>query len=58
MSVRAIDLWVNVSMGERVPPFERCIGEAQHLDLRSGVLEKYLFGNAESFFFGPRKPRY
>ncbi|MBJ20935.1 MAG: amidohydrolase [bacterium] len=38
--------------------FERCLGEARALDLRDGVLEKYLFGNANRFFFGERKPRY
>ena len=31
---------------------ERCIGEARALELRPGVLEKYLFENAHSFFFG------
>ena len=30
---------------------ERCVTEASQLDLRPGVLEKYLFSNAESFFF-------
>ncbi|MBW2423250.1 MAG: amidohydrolase family protein [Deltaproteobacteria bacterium] len=29
----------------------RCIGEAAKLDLREGVLDKYLYSNAESFFF-------
>jgi len=37
--------------------FARCIGEAQQLDLREGVLEKYLYGNAERLFFSERKPR-
>ena len=37
--------------------FARCIGEAQALDLREGVLDKYLYGNAERLFFGERKPR-
>jgi predicted TIM-barrel fold metal-dependent hydrolase len=38
--------------------FKRCIAEAQQLELRPGVLEKFLYGNAESFFFAPRHPRY
>jgi uncharacterized protein len=37
--------------------FERCIQEAQALDLREGVLDKYLYANAERLFFAPRKPR-
>ena len=36
---------------------ERCIGEAQKLDLREGVLDKFLYRNAENLFFGPRKTR-
>jgi uncharacterized protein len=39
-------------------PLERCLGEARALDLREGVLEKYLRANAERLFFAPRKPRY
>jgi predicted TIM-barrel fold metal-dependent hydrolase len=39
-------------------PMERCIDEARRLDLREGVLDKYLFANAERLFFSPRKPRY
>jgi len=31
--------------------FERCIKEAQALDLREGVLDKFLYGNAERLFF-------
>lgn len=31
---------------------ERCIGEAQHLDLPDDVLDAWLYGNADSFFFG------
>ena len=31
---------------------ERCVAEATALDLRPGVLDKYLFSNAETFFFG------
>ena len=38
-----------------VLPMARCIGEAAELELRPGVLDKYLFANAESFFFA-RKP--
>jgi predicted TIM-barrel fold metal-dependent hydrolase len=37
--------------------FERCIGEAQQLELRPGVLDKYLRANAERLFFAPRNPR-
>jgi predicted TIM-barrel fold metal-dependent hydrolase len=37
--------------------FERCLEEAQRLDLREGVLDQYLYGNAERLFFAPRKPR-
>ncbi len=38
-----------------VLPMARCLAEAAELELRPGVLEKYLYSNAESFFF-PRKP--
>jgi len=38
--------------------WERCVGEARTLDLREGVLEKFLYGNADRFFFGERAPRY
>ena len=31
--------------------FERCIKEAQELDLREGVLDKFLYANAERLFF-------
>jgi predicted TIM-barrel fold metal-dependent hydrolase len=31
--------------------FERCIAEAQELDLREGVLDKFLYTNAERVFF-------
>lgn len=37
--------------------FRRCLEEAQQLDLREGVLDKYLYANAERFFFAERKPR-
>ena len=37
---------------------DRCIKEAQKLDFREGVLDKFLYQNAESFFFRPRRPRY
>jgi predicted TIM-barrel fold metal-dependent hydrolase len=33
---------------------ERCIKEAQALDLREGVLEKFLYGNAERVLFARR----
>ncbi len=38
--------------------FKRCIQEAQALDLREGVLDKFLYANAERLFFSPRSPRY
>jgi len=37
---------------------ERCIAEAKELELRPGVLERYLDDNAEAVLFQPRKPRY
>ncbi|MFQ5513859.1 MAG: amidohydrolase family protein [Myxococcota bacterium] len=37
--------------------FERCLAEAQQLDLRPGVLDRYLYENAEQLFFGARSPR-
>ena len=36
---------------------QRCVAEAEKLDLREGVLDKYLRANAERLFFSPRKPR-
>ena len=38
--------------------FKRCLLEAQALELRPGVLDKYLYQNAERLFFSPRNPRY
>jgi predicted TIM-barrel fold metal-dependent hydrolase len=35
---------------------QRCVAEADQLDLREGVLDKYLRGNAERLFFSERKP--
>jgi predicted TIM-barrel fold metal-dependent hydrolase len=35
-----------------VLPMARCLGEAAELELRPGVLDKYLYANAQSFFFG------
>jgi predicted TIM-barrel fold metal-dependent hydrolase len=35
----------------------RVIDEALKLDLREGVLERYLYENAHGLFFGPRSPR-
>lgn len=32
--------------------FERCIKEAQELDLREGVLDKFLYANAHRLFWG------
>ena len=37
---------------------ERCIEEAQKLDLREGVLDKFLYANAERLFFAERQPRH
>ena len=37
---------------------DRCVTEARDLDLRDGVIEKFLYGNADRFFFGTRTPRY
>jgi predicted TIM-barrel fold metal-dependent hydrolase len=34
--------------------FERCIKEAEALDLREGVLDKFLYANAERLFFSGR----
>ena len=39
-----------------VLPMKRCIDEAEQLDLREGVLDKFLRANAERFFFSERKP--
>jgi predicted TIM-barrel fold metal-dependent hydrolase len=41
-----------------VLPMERCISEALKLDLREGVLDKFLYENAQGLFFSPRSPRY
>ena len=37
---------------------QRCLDEARALDLRDGVLDKYLRTNAERVFFADRNPRY
>ena len=37
--------------------FKRCLAEAEALELRPGVLDKFLYGNAERLFFSARKPR-
>jgi len=34
--------------------FERCVKEAEDLDLREGVLDKFLYANAERVFFSDR----
>ena len=34
--------------------FERCVKEAEELDLREGVLDKFLYANAERLFWGKR----
>src|SRR6185295_14335455 len=36
--------------------FERCVKEAEELDLREGVLDKFLYSNAERLFFSGRQP--
>ena len=36
--------------------FKRCIQEAQGLDLREGVLDKFLYGNAERLLFAASQP--
>ncbi|HYM14711.1 MAG TPA: amidohydrolase family protein [Dehalococcoidia bacterium] len=36
--------------------FERCVKEAQELDLREGVLDKFLYANAHRLFWGERRP--
>jgi predicted TIM-barrel fold metal-dependent hydrolase len=35
---------------------ERCLGEAQALDLDADVLDNWLYGNAQAFFFGDEEP--
>lgn len=37
---------------------DRCLEEARALDLRPGILENYLYGNADAVLFGERSPRY
>ena len=37
--------------------FKRCLNEAAALDFREGVLDKYLYANAQKLFFSPRNPR-
>lgn len=37
---------------------ERCIDEAKALDFRPGVLDKFLYENAEIVLFGEKQPRY
>jgi predicted TIM-barrel fold metal-dependent hydrolase len=39
-----------------VLPMKRVIGEAEQLDLRDGVLDKFLRANARDFFFRERRP--
>ncbi len=36
---------------------DRCLSEARELELRPGVLEKYLYDNAQAVLFGERNPR-
>ena len=37
---------------------QRCIDEALELDFRPGVLDKFMYDNAEAVIFAPRQPRY
>lgn len=37
---------------------DRCLEEAKELDLRPGILEKYLYDNADAVLFSERNPRY
>lgn len=37
---------------------DRCLEEAQALDLRPGILERYLYDSAHAVLFGERNPRY
>jgi predicted TIM-barrel fold metal-dependent hydrolase len=37
---------------------ERCLGEAEKLDLREGVLDKFLYQNADRLFFSKRSPQW
>ncbi len=37
---------------------ERCVKEATELELRPGVLDQYLYANAQRVFFSARSPRY
>ena len=43
-----------------LPPVALLVGQnqARALDLREGVLEKFLYENANRFFWGERNPRY
>lgn len=43
-------------VGIPVLSMARCVREAQELELRPGVLDKYLYANAVWLFFSPRKP--
>jgi predicted TIM-barrel fold metal-dependent hydrolase len=36
--------------------FERCVKEAEALDLREGVLDNFLYANADRLFFSGREP--
>jgi predicted TIM-barrel fold metal-dependent hydrolase len=36
--------------------FERCVKEAEQLDLREGVLDKFLYANAQRLFFRAESP--
>ncbi len=37
--------------------FKRCVDEASKIDFREGVLDKYLYQNAERLLFAPRQPK-
>ena len=55
MNTRAQDKVLYAS-DHPVLSMKRCIDEAVQLDLREGVLDKYLRGNAERLFFSDRHP--
>ena len=38
-------------------PIDRCLKEAAALELRPGVLEKFLYQNAQDYFFAPAEGR-
>jgi len=55
MNTRGQDKILSAS-AHPVLSMKRCNAEADQLDLRDGVLDKYLRGNAERLFFADRHP--